>query len=368
MVRSIVWRSGTAEGGRARIEQAAGYRLRTSGGEVITGGSAFNIEAESLRLGDFSRTEMESLYAQHAAATGQAFTPEALALAWELTRGQPWLVNALAYEVCFKLPAGKDRSRAVTPDLLDQAQENLILRRDTHLDQLADKLREERVRRIIEPMLAGQTVKGAFRPDDVQYVVDLGLIRREVNGALSIANRIYHDVIPRELTADTQSGLVQQVAWYVQPDGRLDMSKLLAVFQEFLREDSEVWLERFDYKEAGPHLLLQAFLQRIVNGGGRLEREYALGRRRVDLLVRWPYGPAEARQEQKAVVELKLLHKSRQTTLSEGLEQTADYAGRCAADEAHLIVFDRRPGVSWDEKVFHQDAIHLHRRIVVWRM
>ena len=45
---------------------------------------------------------------------------------------------------------------------------------------------------------------------------------------------------------------------------------------------------RFDYAEAGPQLLLQAFLQRIVNGGGRIEREYGLSRGRTDLLIIWP--------------------------------------------------------------------------------
>jgi hypothetical protein len=33
--------------------------------------------------------------------------------------------------------------------------------------------------------------------------------------------------------------------------------------------------------------MMMAFLQRIVNGGGRVEREYALGRRALDLVVEW---------------------------------------------------------------------------------
>ena len=56
--------------------------------------------------------------------------------------------------------------------------------------------------------------------------------------------------------------------------GSLDVGKLLVAFQAFYREHSEHWLGRFDYREAGPQLLLQAFLQRVVNGGGRIEREY----------------------------------------------------------------------------------------------
>ncbi len=48
-------------------------------------------------------------------------------------------------------------------------------------------------------------------------------------------------------------------------------------------------VERFDYKEAGPQLLLQAFLQKIINDGGRVEQKNGIGRMRTDLLVIWPY-------------------------------------------------------------------------------
>ena len=72
----------------------------------------------------------------------------------------------------------------------------------------------------------------------------------------------------------------QETAWYVAPDHRLDFPKLLRAFQQFYIENCEVWLERFQYKEAGPRLLLQAFLQRIINDGGRLNREYGIGRGR----------------------------------------------------------------------------------------
>jgi len=69
-------------------------------------------------------------------------------------------------------------------------------------------------------------------------------------------------------------------AWYIRADGRLDVPKLLSAFQAFFREHSESWVARFDYKEVGPQLLMQAFLQQIVNRGDRVEREYGLGRMR----------------------------------------------------------------------------------------
>jgi hypothetical protein len=79
-------------------------------------------------------------------------------------------------------------------------------------------------------------------------------------------------------------------------DGSLDVDKLLSAFQEFFREHSEHWLERFQYKEAGPQLLMQALLQRIVNSGGRIEREYGLGMMRTDLLLLWPLSTAKPGQ------------------------------------------------------------------------
>ena len=115
-----------------------------------------------------------------------------------------------------------------------------------------------------------------FSARDLEYVRDLGLIARD--DPLRIANPVYAEVVPRELTAAAQAGLGQDTAWYVTAGGSLDVVALLTAFQAFFREHSEHWVRRFDYQEAGPQLLLQAFLQRIVNGGGRIEREYGLGR------------------------------------------------------------------------------------------
>ena len=203
-----------------------------------------------------------------------------------------------------------------------------------------------------------------FRPEDVEYVVDLGLIRRAPNGGLTIANPIYQEVIPRELAFGTQMGISQEGVWYVQPDGRLDMDKLLAAFQQFFRENSEAWLERFDYKEAGPQLLLQAFLQRIVNGGGFIGREYALGRKRTDLLVRWriPGG------EQRVAIELKVSQGDVERTIAAGLPQTWEYMDKSGAEAGHLVIFDRTPERPWGEKIFQRMVEYQGTRIGVWGM
>jgi hypothetical protein len=348
------------------VRDVRDYRIHTSGKEIITGGSAFNIKSESLVLGNFTPAEIRTLYELHTAETGQRFEEEIYPLVWDLTAGQPWLVNALAYEICFRADQpGYDRSRPVTIEMVEAAKDTLILRRDTHLDQLADKLKEPRVQRIIEPILTGESFGNIDLSEDLQYVIDLGLIRQDPENGIVISNRIYSEIIPRTLGAVTQVNLesIQKSAWYVTPEGRLDFDKLLGAFQQFFRENAEIWVDRFDYREAGPHLLLQAFLQRIVNGGGRVEREYGLGRKRTDLLVIWP----TPKGVQRVVIELKLLHRNAlETVISKGVEQTAEYLDRCGAENGHLVIFDRESSRSWEERIFRRNETVNGRTVTVW--
>ena len=350
------------------VRDVRDYRIRSSAeNAVIAGGSAFNIKAESLRLGDFTEAEVSALLDQHTRETGQPFTPEALQTVWRQTQGQPWLVNALCRRTCFDDARGRDRSRAIAAADVFGAQEHLILSRQVHLDQLADKLREDRVRRVVEPLLSGGH-EWAFSDRDLEYVRDLGLIARDAPPR--IANPIYAEIVPRELTWAAQARLIEDAAWYVDADGSLDVDKLLGAFQMFFREHSEHWLGRFDYAEAGPQLMLQAFLQRVVNGGGRIEREYGLGRGRTDLLIVWPRGRGAAPDAviDRFVIECKVVHKGLERTIDEGVEQTAGYVDRCTASRGHLVVFDRRAGRSWDEKTFRREVDRDGRTIAVWGM
>ena len=335
------------------VRDVRDYRIHsTAQNALVLGGGVFNIKADSLRLGDFTEAETRALLAQHTEETGQAFTEGARELIQTRSARQPWLVNALCREACFDSETGRDRSRAITEaDILD-AEERLILARVTHLDDLADMLREERVRRVVQPILTGAS-ESAWSAEDVAYVHDLGLVAFDGDGTPRIANPIYAEVVPRHLNHAVQIALPHRMASYVVADGGLDVDGLIAAFQTFFREHSEHWVQRCEqYHEAGPQLLLQAYLQRIVHGGGRLEREYALGAGRVDLLILW----RQDGRTRKFVVECKVLHKDPERTVAEGLVQTRGYMDRCAAEAGHLIVFDRAPDRTWEEKVFRCEA------------
>lgn len=314
--------------------------------------SPFNITAEATTLTAFTEAEVAELLAQHTAATGQVFEPAAAGRIFELGCGHPWLTNALADQIVTW--DVEDRAVPITVAHVDAAKETIIQERRSHIDSLIARLREDRVRRILDPMLAGEQPDADPLDDDLQYALGLGLIARR-SGGIEIANPIYREVIPRALTWARQVTLPFQTAWFVRKDGGLDMPKLMAEFQQFWREDGHLAAEGFRYKESGPHLLMMAFLQRIVNGGGRIEREYGLGRRALDLLVTW--------RDERYAIELKLRRDSE--TEERALDQIWRYLDTAGLDEGWLVLFDLRSAAPWAERIYARDVDWRGKRVHV---
>lgn len=331
---------------------------KAAGGDSarLLSASPFNVAVESFRLGDFTVEQVARLYGQHTTETGQAFTDEGIEYAFELTRGQPWLVNALAREVVQKMETPADE--AIGPRRLEAAKERLIRQRVTHLDSLAGKLNEPRVRRVIEPMITGEDDADEVRPaepgasatdptgsdtydDDVCYVRDLGLVTRD--RPVRIANPIYREVILRVLGARAEDRVTVDPRSFVLPDGRLDFRRLLDEFATFWKQHGEVLVRSQTYHEAAAQVVLMAFLHRIINGGGFLDREYGVGRGRIDLQVRWPYQDSAGRRVfQQEGMKLKVRRDGRPDPLDSGLEQLDQYLDRLELPTGTLVIFDRR--------------------------
>ena len=170
----------------------------------------------------------------------------------------------------------KDRSITITHEHILNAKEILIARQDTHLDSLAERLLQPRIKAIIEPMLAGLEL-GDVPNDDIQFVIDLGLCKIDPLGGLAIANPIYREVLPRVLTVTPSASLPKIAPTWLTPSGELNTDDLLQAFMRFWRQHGEPLLKSTGYHEVAPHIVLMAFLHRVVNGGGTLEREYAIG-------------------------------------------------------------------------------------------
>ena len=334
------------------------YLVESKDGRPVSAGSPFNIKSASITLRNFSAAEVAELLAQHTAETGQPFEPPAIAEIARVTDGQPFLVNYLA-DVCVT-ELVPDRSLSITAAHVDQARERLILSRTTHLDNLAQRLNEPRVARIVEAALLGDDPHNiAYSSDDFQYVLDLGLLRRGPEGA-EAANPMYREVLVRALSYDVQQAVPRPTWPWATSDGRLDFPALLAAFRQWWRANADVVTGQVpEYPEAIPHLALCAFLQRVVSGGGRVHREFAAGRGAMDLLIE--YGP------DRFAVEIKRVRTrdSLETVIERGVEQLGTYLDTVGLDHGWLVVFDVRPDQSWEARLWERDAAVDGKRVVV---
>lgn len=320
------------------------YRLRARADNPSIGaGSPFNIKAESFFLPVFSKAEVRGLLDQHTTDTGQVFSQPVFEQLYAYSGGQPWLTNALANEIVAKI-LQNDYTQPITVELVEIAKERLIAQRQTHLDSLTDKIDDPRVRPVLLSIITGEAPAFDGYNDAVRYCRDLGIIT--AGSPITFANPIYREIITRILNSSLTDGINQdlaQTSWYLEADGSLNMDKLLHAFVDFYRWHSESWLERFQYKEAGHQLLLMAFLQRIINGGGRIEREMAIGNGRTDIAVFWKH--------QIIPIELKMHHNARSE--SEGLQQITRYMDKLGQQRGYFLLFEKKPSevLPWEHRI-----------------
>ena len=315
-------------------------------GESLGQISPFNIIAEDILIPNFTEAEIAALYSQHTSETGQVFADGVREDVWRLTRGQPWLVNAIAYECVAKIH-GLRFDEVITVADVEAAKEAIIRRRDTHVDSLMERMREPRVRRIVEPLISGQELTVSRNSEDFRYVIDLGLLREDEVKRVVPANPMYAEIIGRYLTRDEQDDMqsrISETPW-AKDDG-LDMAGLMAAFQQFWRENSGADKDIMGYREAVPHLVLMAFLQRVTNGGGHINREMALGQGRLDLCVEF--------RGARYAVEVKTSDNFKGET---SYKQCAKYLDTLKLSEGWMPVFDKSKTKTWEEKIYSRDVV-----------
>ena len=321
-------------------------RIRPDG-QTLGDASPFNIIKHDLTIPNFGKDDIARLYAQHTAETGQVFCDGVIDKVYEYTQGQPWLVNAIAEE-CVEDIHEYRYEEPVSVDDVAQAKETIIRARGTHVDSLMERLKEPRVRRVVEPVILGKERGAPTNDDDYRYVLDLGILRENENHVLVPGNPMYAEIILRYLSNDEQVHFYSkyETPFWLKPDGSLDMPALMAEFQRFWRENSGADREVYGYNEATPHLVMMGYLQRVVNGGGRIAREMALGSKRLDLCVEFG--------KFRYAVELKM---RRNFSPTESPAQLAGYLDHLGLPEGWMAVFDDDASKSWDEKIFTRDEV-----------
>ena len=333
------------------------YITTSIGGREPNPGSPFNIKADSAELFNFNREDITNLFAQRTAENGQKIEPEALDYVYEQSKGQPWIVNSLFMRATMRI-LDEDSTETVTLAHVTEAREQMITARETHLDALAERLKEPRIHGIIQLILCGDT-GASLDPTspDVMLAMDLGLIKWDTDRGFTIANPVYEDILTRTLNSVYFVQVPPPSSWRWQTlDGRLDMDALMREFQDFWRNHADTWEQWTKYTEVFPHLLLMAFLQRVINSGGRIEREYATGRGRMDLAVEY--------KGEWNIIEIKLMRTNQtfERVKTEGLKQVTRYRETFVPPVGqhknitgvYLVIFDRRPEdikLPWDERI-----------------
>ena len=322
------------------------YKARIRpGSQTLGDASPFNIIKRDLTMPNFGRNDIVRLYAQHTEATGQVFRDGVADKVYEFTLGQPWLVNAIAEE-CVETIHEYRYTEPITVEDVIAAKEKIIRARGTHVDSLMERLKEPRVRRVVEPVILGKERGAPVNDDDYRYVLDLGLLRENEKHVLVPGNPMYAEIILRYLSNDEQVHFYSKYEkpFWLKADGSLDMPALMAEFQRFWRENSGADHEVYGYNEATPHLVMMGYLQRVVNGGGRIAREMALGSKRLDLCVEFG--------KFRYAVELKM---KRNFSPIESTAQLAGYLDTLGLKEGWMAIFDEDASKSWDEKIYTRD-------------
>jgi hypothetical protein len=354
------------------------YITAAKGGVPVNPGSPFNIKDASAALSNFQKEYIARLFAQRTEETGQQITADALDYVYEQSRGQPWIVNSLFMRATMRVLDEKSVETVKVGHIME-AREQMILARETHLDALAYRLEDPAIRSVMETLMTGEPDPRLAEGEAFRLCLDLGLVAIE-NGTPVVTNPMYREVLARQMTYGTQLAIPVPEWKWEKEDGTLDMDALLHEFQGFWRTNSEAWEGMTNYPEAFPHVLLMAFVHRVVDMGGgamdgavnnvpgvcdsklrysnrqgcRFEYEYAAGRGRMDLAVEY-HGSWD-------IIEVKLLRagRSREALVEEGKKQVLRYRGSfspCLAGgkpaSCYLVIFDRWPEKgSWEERLF----------------
>jgi hypothetical protein len=332
------------------------YLAQSKDGMAPNPGSPFNIKEDSILLKNFDKRDIAGLFAQRTAETGQKITQQALDYVWEQSQGQPWIVNNLFKRATIKIMDYKS-SETVELKHVIEARQQMVEARETHLDSLVYRMQDAAVKPVVETIISGEmNMELNLDSPGVQQAMDLGLVTFDTNRGLTISNPVYTEILTRVVNSAMQIMMPPPSGFkWQKPDGSLDMDSLLKEFQKFWRRYSEIWEAKSDYTEAFPHLLLLAFMQRILNGGGRIDREVGAGRGRMDLFVEY--------EAYRCVIELKIRHDydGYDLLLLEALEQTLRYRDHFDKNiPAYLLIFDRRSEskkapweerITWDENV-----------------
>lgn len=317
------------------------FRRAESNAQLNSTVSPFNVKSVSLLLPEFSFNEIEELLVQHTNDTAQHFSTEVKQCIYQLTHGQPWLVNALVNHILTK-KLHNDIKQKVTIQHVIDAKNELLQNRNLHLHDLVSRLHETSIKLVVESIINGEAPDFTQLDDALAYARSLGLVAR--HPPIRFSNPIYLELSLRALSSAFQESLAEDLVnvskYYDENQKQLNVDEMLSAFQRFYRRYAEIWLSRYDFKEAGRQLMFFAFLFRIVENNAEISWDMSVGSTRCSLCVEY--------EQQHMAITLKLRQDN--FARDEGLEQAARYANTKGLKNTFLILFD----VFWEERIYRE--------------
>jgi len=295
--------------------------------------SSTGVEGEVLSLPPFTRAQIATLLASLKERTGDDILPGALDRIFELTQGNPYLVNGLALRL---LDAFDCRNEPITAVDVERARDLLLERRGGLLDEVAERMRDQRLRTLVEQIAIGTARDRDLGPDELRLAIELGVVKRNADGRPVLANPIWLGLVGRLMPNSVRSIFPTGQPTWLSEGGQLDADRLLDAFLDFWRKHGDALFSSAPYGELSP-LVLTTFLNRVIKHGGLIEREYALGRGRMDVCIRQG-GAALA-------LVVKVRRDREPDPIPEGLAQLDDALTKLNLEKGWLVVFDRRKGL-----------------------
>ncbi|MBK9266697.1 MAG: ATP-binding protein [Polyangiaceae bacterium] len=292
-------------------------------------------------LPPFTEDEIRALYSQHTVETQQVVDSGAVTFVRKASAGHPFFVQALGREAAEMVPC----PGTITKSHMIAAFRRLVDQGVSSIDALESRLIESRVRRVIEPLLAGTAEIASASEDDVRFVRDIGLVAKD--DPARIEGRIHRAIIPRLLAKCAKRAFTDDPSQFFLTDGRLAVEPLLHGFAVFYATHGNELLDAIAYQKVAPELVFLGFLYRMLEGRGTIDVDYGSSRRRIDVTLSVPAVKSSSdsnteNAEQREVFVLVSRRKGDSGLKTRGLVWLENALEDQSTESGTLVVFDRR--------------------------
>ncbi len=286
--------------------------------------------AARVRQPALGRRDIATLYALHAADTGQVFAESALTRVERWTGGHPWLVCAIARE----LLDGMGHRGPIDRQHVDRAVARLLDAWPPWFDRLTAALEDQAIRRAVLPLIPGTAPVGADAPGDIERARDRGLLAAEAGraaGAMQMAAILHalgHGLGGRPALDPTRCR---------RPDGGVDLPRVITTLAGACTAGPAPTPDgSLGIAQLAPIVRATGIVERLLPPGGVMWRGGFGARQlvgRIDLAL-------TGRRRQQAVIAIKCRVADDPHPLERGLSDLDRLIP--PGGEGALVLFDHR--------------------------